>query len=121
MLFDGLPVKEKTVSNRDFSCVHAWMNECRRICYPKHAKIDVVMSKVKELNLTKATQTDAEVLTDYLRVGLGHMLLASLSDGFVFDSDYTLMKMAFRLYLDRGLDRVPLNRMLLSGSIRNTL
>jgi hypothetical protein len=68
----------------------------------------------------KATQTDAKVLTDYLRVALGHMLLSLLSEGFAFDSDYTLIKTAYKVYLDRGFDRCRLNGMLLGGSITNT-
>lgn len=120
LLFGGLLVKNQMVANRDFSCVHAWMDEHHHVNCCKPTIMDLAVSENKELILSKATQTEAKVLTDYLRVALGHMLLSLLSEGFAFDSDYTLIKTAYKVYLDRGFDRCRLNGMLLGGSITNT-
>jgi hypothetical protein len=42
------------------------------------------------------------VLTDYLRVALGHLLLASLSSGFQFGNEYELLKRAFQIFVERN-------------------
>ena len=109
LIFDGLLVKQEIVYNRDFSAVHTLMDEHYRLCHWQNRDITVDVKEIKELILTKNSETKKEVLTDYLRVGLGHILLASLSDGFVFDSDYTLMKTAFQSYLDRGFNNCNIN------------
>jgi hypothetical protein len=109
LIFDGLLVKQKIVSNKDYSSVHAWMDEHNTLCHWQNRAVEKTVSEIKDIILAKATRTEAEALTDYLRVALGHMLLASLSDGFSFDSDYALMKTAYQLYIDRGYSDCRLN------------
>ena len=89
------------------------MDEHYRLCHWRNRDVTVDVKEIEELILTKNSETKEEVLTDYLRVGLGHILLASLSDGFVFDSDYTLMKTAFQSYLDRGFNNCNINAIVL--------
>lgn len=113
MIFDGLLVKQKIVSNRDFSSVHEWMDEYYSQCHWQNRAIDVGISEIKDIILDRASKTEAEALTDYLRIALGHMLLASLSDGFAFDSEYTLMKTAYQLYVDRGFNDCRLNGLII--------
>jgi hypothetical protein len=113
LIFDGLLVKQKIVSNRDFSSVHAWMDEHHAICHWQNRTAETTVSEIKDIILAKANKTEAEALTDYLRVALGHLLLASLSDGFAFDSDYALMKTAYQLYVDRGFSDCRLNGFIL--------
>jgi hypothetical protein len=109
LIFDGLLVKQKIVSNRDFSCVHTWIDEHDNACNWQSPNFDKCVGELKEMILSNASQTESDLLTDYLRVALGHVLLASLSDGFAFDSEYTLMKTAFQLYVDRGFSNCRLN------------
>jgi hypothetical protein len=113
LIFDGLLVKQKIVSNRDFSSVHAWMDEHSMLCNWQNRTTEATVSEIKDIILAKATRTDTEALTDYLRIALGHMLIASLSDGFAFDSDYALMKTAYQLYIDRGYSDSRLNGLIL--------
>jgi hypothetical protein len=113
LIFDGLLVKQKIVANRDFSNIHAWMDEQFTLCYWQNRNAEATVSEIKDLILTRATKTDAAALTDYLRIALGHMLLASLSEGFAFDSEYTLMKTAYQLYMDRGFSECRLNGLML--------
>lgn len=88
------------------------MDEHYTLCHWQNREVDAGVNEIKDLLLAKTGKIEAEVLTDYLRIALGHMLLASLSDGFAFDSEYTLMKTAFQLYLDRGFSNCRLNSML---------
>jgi hypothetical protein len=113
LIFDGLLVKQKIVSNRDFSSVHAWMDEHYTLCHWQNQSANASVGEIKDLILAKAAKTDTRALTDYLRIALGHMLLASLSDGFAFDSDYTLMKTAYQLYVDRGFSDCHLNGLII--------
>jgi hypothetical protein len=57
------------------------------------------------------------LLADYLRVALGHILLSSLSAGFVFEKEYTLLKSAFETYFERGYQyiRVDYTALLLTA------
>ncbi len=109
LIFDGLLVKQKIVSNKDFSSVHAWMDEHYTLCHWQNRSAETTVSEIKDIILANANKTEAEALTDYLRIALGHMLLASLSDGFAFDSEYTLMKTAYQLYIDRRYSDCRLN------------
>lgn len=74
---------------------------------------ETTVSEIKDIILANADKTEVEALTDYLRIALGHMLLASLSDGFAFDSEYALMKTAYQLYIDRGYSDCRLNGLIL--------
>lgn len=121
LIFDGFLVKQKIVSNRDFSSVHAWMDEHYTHYHWQNRDVDSGVSEIKELILSKAPKAESDFLTDYLRVALGHMLLASLSDGFAFDSEYTLMKTAFQLYIDRGFSDCRLNNMLFNSDKKKPL
>jgi hypothetical protein len=114
LIFDSFLVKQKIVNNRDFSSVHAWMDAHYSLYNWQNCEVDSGVNEIKELILEKATKAEADSLTDYLRVALGHILLASLSDGFAFDSEYTLMKTAFQLYIDRGFSDCRLNSVLIS-------
>jgi hypothetical protein len=109
LMFDGLLVKQKIVCNRNFSAIHTWMEEYSAHCHYQCRNVKIDINEIKELILAKTNEIDEEVLTDYLRVALGHLLLVSLLDGFAFNSDYTLMKTAFQSYLDRGFNNCNIN------------
>jgi hypothetical protein len=85
------------------------MDEHYTFCHWQNRTADATVSEIKNLILARATKTDTQTLTDYLRVALGHILLSSLSEEFAFDSEYTLMKTAYQLYVDRGFSDCRLN------------
>ena len=84
------------------------MDEYCALCHSQNKDVTIDVETIKELILAKA-ETEAEVLSDYLRIALGHLLLTSLSDGFAFSSDYALMKTAFQLFTDRGFNNCSVN------------
>ena len=107
LLFDGLLVKDKIVCNRDFSAVHIWMDEHYPFYHWQNTNSSI--EEIKELILAETSETDLAVLSDYLRVALGHILLESLSYDFAFDSENALIRTAFQLYLDRGFRNCRIN------------
>lgn len=112
-VFDGLLVKNDVVSNRDFSCVHSWMDEYYTLCHWQNRDVNADVDQINQVILSRTPQAKEEVLTDYLRVALGHILLASLSDGFAFSSDYALMKTAFQLFINKGFNNCSINNSVL--------
>jgi hypothetical protein len=56
---------------------------------------------VKEWLLENSNSTDKALLTDYLRVALGHLILDLLYCNFFFENDYQLVKKAIDVYLQR--------------------
>ena len=101
-VFDSLLHKQGIIGGCDVSCVHGWVEDYLKNCswQARESKPDV--NEVKAWIFGECSQKNPELLTDYLRVALGHILLSSFSAGFSFGNEYELMKQAFQTYLDRG-------------------
>jgi len=46
-----------------------------------------------------------ETLTDYVRVALGHLVMDEMWSKYEYESEYELIKSAYRSYIQRGFDR----------------
>lgn len=109
LLFDGLLVKQQIVCNSDYASVHSWMDKYCTYYHSQNSDIPLDVNEIKLLIISKAETRDAVVLSDYLRVALGHILLASMSDGFAFSSDFGLMKTAFQVFIDRNFNNCTID------------
>jgi hypothetical protein len=118
-MFDALLVAQKIVCDRDFASVHYWMNEYCNICHWQNREVIIDINEFREMILSRTEERDRAILTDYLRVAIGHILLASLTDGFSFRNDYEVLKIAFKLFIDRNFNQcnINLNDMLMNTPI----
>lgn len=100
--FDRLLQKQKIIQETDVLCVHGWVDEYLKLTswYDRETGLDI--SEVKMWVINEGSWAPPEVLTDYLRAALGHLLIASLSAGFQFGNYYELLKRAFQIYQERN-------------------
>lgn len=101
-VFDTILQKQGIIGCRDVTCAHAWIEQYLVLCswQARESKLDV--HEVKDWIVGMCSQENPELLTDYLRVALGHIVLSSLTASFRFGNEYECMKHAYQTYLDRG-------------------
>jgi hypothetical protein len=118
-MFDGLLVAQHIVCDRDFASVHSWMDEYYNKCHWQNREVIIDINEFREMILSRTEERDSAILTDYLRVAIGHILLASLTDGFSFRNDFEFIKIAFKLFIDRNFNHcnINLNDMLMNTPI----
>ena len=61
-----------------------------------------ITNKVKTLILEESGLADEQVLTDYLRVAIGHLFLDVTRENFVFKNEYEFIKRAFQTYMNKN-------------------
>lgn|GEM_PF-2162183 len=115
IVFDSLLQRQKIIHDTDVSTVHDWVDDYLKLrtWHAREASIDI--NEVKTLIMDKSGQRNPEVLTDYLRAALGHLLLSSLSAGFAFENEYEFLKRAFQSYLDRNYQNCTIENSELSA------
>lgn len=101
-VFDTILKRQGIIGCLDVSCVHGWIEQYLVLCswQARESKLD--LHEVKNWIIGMCSQEKPELLTDYLRVALGHIVLSSLSACFRFGNEYERMKHAYQTYLDRG-------------------
>lgn len=100
--FDSLLKTNGIVGERDYSVVHDWMDNflSPQNNQPTDANPDTLL-KINTLVEEKSGSTNNQLLTDYLRVALGHLVLQMTQNNFVFKNEYELMKRTFQVYTDK--------------------
>ncbi len=101
--FDSLLKTQGIVSEKDYSVVHDWMDT---FLSPQNnqttdANPDTIL-KINTLVVEKSGSANNQILTDYLRVALGHLVLHMTQNNFVFKNEYELMKRTFQAYTDKN-------------------
>jgi len=100
-VLDALLLKQNVISCGDVSCVHRWVDDYLKLRTWYSRDADINVEEVKTWIAGECGGRDPELLTDYVRVALGHILLSSLSAGFAFE-EFMLLKSAFKTYFERG-------------------
>jgi hypothetical protein len=102
LVFDSLLQGQKVIQQRDVACVHDWIEDYLKLQTWRALETSIDINEVKTWIISKSNQENPEVLTDYLRAALGHMLLSSLSAGFAFENEYEFLKRAYQIYMERN-------------------
>jgi hypothetical protein len=99
-LFDGYLKSEGIVGDRNYLVVHDWMDN---YCLQKDdVLINFEVNSVRDWILKESKSSDDVLLTDYIRVALGHLLLNLFSYNFIFKDNYQCMKRVIEFYLSKG-------------------
>lgn len=89
-LFDAYLISEGIVGDRNYLVVHDWMDD---YCLQKDdVLIDLDVKSVRDWILKESKSSDNVLLTDYIRVALGHLFLNLFSYNFIFKDNYQFMK-----------------------------
>ncbi len=99
---DALLRTKKVISCSDVSCVHHWVDDYLKLRTWYSRDADINVEEVKTWIVGECGERDLKVLTDYVRVALGHILLSSLSAGFAFEKEFVLLRSAFEIFFERG-------------------
>jgi hypothetical protein len=102
LAFDSMLERQNVISCSDFSCVHRWVEDYLKLRTWYSRDADINVEEVQTWIAGECGAYNPELLTDYLRVALGHILLSSLSAGFTFENEYKLLKSAFETFFERG-------------------
>jgi hypothetical protein len=100
--FDTLLKTQEIVSDKDYSLVHDWMDNLFVSENPQSLDINLDrIDTIKKCVAEKCGEVDEQVLTDYFRVALGHLVLEAIQNNFVFKNEYEFMKRSLQVYLDK--------------------
>ena len=107
---DSLLRKRNVISCDDVSFVHRWVDDYLKLRTWYSRDADINVEEVKTWIAGECGGKESELLTDYLRVALGHILLSSLSAGFAFENEYMLLKRAFEIYFEHDYHCISVDR-----------